>query len=113
MKAPSRQVPAREAQLFAALGDSTRLQLIDRLGTGETNSISTLSKGLKLSRQGVTKHLQVLENAGVVKSRRVGRELRFALQPEALTPLQEYLDLVSSQWDDAVERLRSFVEDTE
>lgn len=100
-----------KAQLFAALGDSTRLQLIDRLGSGKHNSIAGLGGGMKLSRQGVTKHLRVLESAGVVKSVRVGRELHFLLVPEALTPLQEYLEIVSAQWDDAIERLRSFVEE--
>lgn len=100
-----------EAQLFAALGDNTRLQLIDRLGAGKHSSISGLSSGLKLSRQGVTKHLRVLENAGIVTSTQVGRELHFLLMPEALTPLQEYLEVVSTQWDEAIERLRSFVEE--
>ncbi|PCI74834.1 MAG: transcriptional regulator [SAR86 cluster bacterium] len=111
LKAKKDHPTSKEAQLFAALGDNTRLQLINRLGGGERNSISGLSAGMKLSRQGVTKHLRVLENAGVVKSTRVGRELHFSLQPEALTPLQEYLDLVSTQWDDAIERLRSLVEE--
>lgn len=99
-----------KAQLFAALGDSTRLQLIDRLGGEKHSSISQLSSGIELSRQGVTKHLRVLENAGLVQSERVGRELHFQLVPEALTPLQEHLELVSAQWDDTLQRLRSFVE---
>ena len=115
LKAKQQASTINQAQLFAALGDNTRLQLIDRLGAGtgkaKSNSISELSSGMKLSRQGVTKHLRVLENAGIVKSTRVGRELHFLLVPEALTPLQEYLDIVSAQWDDAIERLRSFVED--
>jgi DNA-binding transcriptional ArsR family regulator len=115
LKAEKQSNTASEAQLFAALGDSTRLQLINRLGEGKGkdkhNSISGLSSGMKLSRQGVTKHLRVLENAGIVKSTRVGRELHFHLVPETLTPLQEYLELISSQWDDAIERLRSLVEE--
>ena len=110
LKAEKRSNTASEAQLFAALGDSTRLQLINRLGENKGkekyDSISGLSSGMKLSRQGVTKHLRVLENAGIVKSTRVGREQHFHLVPETLTPLQEYLELISSQWDDALERLR-------
>ncbi len=101
---------AGKAQLFAALGDSTRLQLIDRLGSGRYNSITELSSGIDLSRQGVTKHLRVLENAGLVKSARAGRELHFLLVPEALTPLQKHLEIVSTQWDEAIGRLRAFVE---
>jgi len=99
LKAENQPSTANEARLFAALDDNTRLQLISRLGEGKGkhNSISGLSSGMKLSRQGVTKHLRVLENTGIVKSTRVGRELHFLLAPEALTPLQEYLELISSQ----------------
>lgn len=100
----------RPAELFAALGDPTRLELVHRLGRAERNSISSLSAGMKLSRQGVTKHLRVLENAGIVESNRVGREIQFLLKPESLTPVQEYLQLVSSQWDAAILRLQTFVE---
>ncbi len=95
------------AELFAALGDDTRLTLVERLGNGEHNSISSLSTGMKLSRQGVTKHLRVLENAGIVESTRVGREIQFTLKPASVTPLQEYLKLVSSQWDATLSRLQS------
>ncbi|GJM14367.1 MAG: transcriptional regulator [Pseudohongiella sp.] len=99
------------AQLFAALGDSTRLQLVNRLKDGQHNSISSLSAGMKLSRQGVSKHLRVLEKVGIVESTRVGREIQFALKPESFTPLQSYLELVSLQWDQAIERLQTLVEE--
>lgn len=112
LKAEPQVNTEHDALLFAALGDATRLQLINRLGQCKANhnSIAKLSSGMELSRQGVTKHLRVLENAGIVKSARVGRELHFLLLPQALTPLKEYLELVSTQWDDAIERLRSYVE---
>lgn len=111
LKAKQQSNSANNARLFAALGDNTRLQLIDRLDSGKPNSISTLNAGLKLSRQGLTKHLHVLEAAGIVKSQKVGRELQFLLKPEALIPLHSYLELYSEQWDDAMTRLRTFVED--
>ena len=112
MSKAEQAIPAqRKAQLFAALGDSKRLELIERMGSGGKNSIVELSTGMGLSRQGVTKHLRVLELAGIVKSTRVGRELHFLLTPAALTPLQEYLKLVSERWDDTIERLRAFVEE--
>lgn len=98
------------AELFAALGDDTRLQLVRRLSSGQQNSIAKLSAGMKLSRQGVTKHLRVLESVGIVDSVRAGREIQFSLKPEALTPMQEYLRRVSVQWDEAIQRLQSFVE---
>ncbi len=108
LKAEEKQEQASAA--FAALGDSTRLQLLTRLGSDSNNSISELSSGLQLSRQGVTKHLRVLEDAGIVVSHRVGRETQFTLVPESLAQLQTYLESVSSQWDDAIDRLQAFVE---
>jgi len=102
--------PPPAAALFAALGDDTRLQLVNRLGDGQQTSISSLSAGMKLSRQGVTKHLRVLENVGIVESTRVGREIQFVLNPASLTPLEDYLKLVSAQWDEAIARLQVFVE---
>ncbi|MEX0963527.1 MAG: metalloregulator ArsR/SmtB family transcription factor [Pseudohongiellaceae bacterium] len=110
LKARSPYTTSEPAELFAALGDSTRLQLLNRLGSGQHNSISSLSTGMHLSRQGITKHLRVLEQVGIVESTRVGREMQFSLRPESLNPLQEYLSRVSTQWDEALERLQSFVE---
>lgn len=108
----SKQIDAAEsAPIFAALGDATRLELIARLGDGRPRSIVQLSSGLALTRQGVTKHLQVLEQAGVVSRRRVGRESRFAIQPRPIEQARDYLDRASAQWDDAIERLRAAVEE--
>ena len=98
------------APVFAALGDATRLELIARLGDGQAHSISQLTAGLDLTRQGVTKHLRVLERAGIVRSRRVGRESRFVYVPAPIEEARSYLDTVSRQWDDALSRLKAFVE---
>jgi DNA-binding transcriptional ArsR family regulator len=86
------------ASLFAALGDATRLSVLARLCGGEPQSIARLTAGTKLTRQAVTKHLRVLENAGVVRSARVGRESRFALDPQPIEEARAYLDQVSRQW---------------
>ncbi|MDB5775769.1 MAG: winged helix-turn-helix transcriptional regulator [Herbaspirillum sp.] len=99
------------APLFAALGDRTRLSLLNRLSDGRTRSIAGLSADTRLTRQAITKHLRVLENAGLVSSHRVGRESRFTLRPEPIAEVRAYLDGVSQQWDAALSRLRSFVED--
>jgi DNA-binding transcriptional ArsR family regulator len=96
--------------VFAALGDRTRLSLLERLSDGRPRSISALSTDGALTRQAVTKHLHVLEKAGLVDSVRVGRESRFAYRPEAVMQAQAYLETVSAQWDDALLRLRAFVE---
>ena len=101
----------RAAPVFAALGDGTRLSLLMTLSHGETRSIASLSADTRLTRQAVTKHLRVLESVGLVRSRRVGRESRFSYRPEPVAEARAYLDRVAAQWDDALSRLRAFVED--
>lgn len=98
------------APVFAALGCVTRLELVSRLVDGEEHSITSLTEGLDLTRQAVTKHLQVLQHAGLVDSRRVGRESRFTIQPGPITQARDYLTRVSDQWDEAIGRLRAAVE---
>jgi DNA-binding transcriptional ArsR family regulator len=98
------------AAVFAALGDETRLALMAKLATGRPYSISQLTKGSRLSRQAIRKHLRVLERAGMVQGVRRGREHRFVFDPRPIEGIREYLDLVSEQWDQALGRLKSFVE---
>jgi DNA-binding transcriptional ArsR family regulator len=95
------------ASVFAALGDETRLSVLAKLSRGEPQSIARLTVGTKLTRQAVTKHLRVLEGAGVVRSVRVGRESLFELEPQPIEEVRQYLDEVSRQWDDALARLKS------
>jgi DNA-binding transcriptional ArsR family regulator len=99
------------AAVFAALGDETRLSVLGRLANGHAQSISHLTAGTRLTRQAVTKHLRVLEGAGIVRSARVGRESLFALEPKSIDDVRAYLDRVSRQWDDALARLKALVED--
>jgi DNA-binding transcriptional ArsR family regulator len=106
----------RHATVFAALGDETRLALVARLSDGRPASISQLTeaqaaRGSKLTRQAITKHLRVLERARIVHGVRAGRESLFELDPKPIEELKEYLELVSRQWDEALGRLRSFVEE--
>jgi DNA-binding transcriptional ArsR family regulator len=101
---------ADPAPIFAALGDQTRLSLLAKLCDGQSRSIAKLSADTRLTRQAITKHLRVLEQAGLVSSRRIGRESQFAFRPEPITELRSYLDSVSRQWDGALARLRAFVE---
>jgi DNA-binding transcriptional ArsR family regulator len=99
------------APLFAALGDETRLRLIMRLSSGGPGSITHLSEKSAVSRQAITKHLHVLSDAGLVRSSRRGRERVWALEPKRLADAHQYLDRISQQWDEALERLRRFVEE--
>ncbi len=98
------------APVFAALGSVTRLELLSRLSDGGEYSIAELTDGLALTRQAITKHLQVLQRAGIVNSRRVGRESRFTIQSGPITQAKDYLTRVSDQWDKSIARLRATVE---
>jgi DNA-binding transcriptional ArsR family regulator len=105
--------PARvrdAAPLFAALGDETRLRLLLRLSSGGPRSISRLSAKSRVSRQAITKHLEVLSHAGLVRSSRRGRERIWQLEPERLADAREYLQGISRLWDDALGRLKGFLE---
>lgn len=104
-------LPAEAAPMFAALGDPTRLFLLSRLRDGKPRSIVQLAGGLPLTRQGVSKHLRVLEQAGMVTSQRVGRESRFVLDHAGIAGARDYLERASRQWDKAVARLKALVED--
>jgi DNA-binding transcriptional ArsR family regulator len=98
------------APLFAALGDETRLKLLVRLSTSGPESISRLSAKTPVSRQAVTKHLDVLSRAGLIRGSRRGRERIWEVEPKRLADARLYLDRISRQWDDALDRLRRFVE---
>ena len=98
------------AALFAALGDETRLSLITALSAGEPRSIAQLTGGSRMTRQAITKHLRVLECAGIVHSTRAGRESRFGFDPAPVNELREYLSRVSGQWDQVLARLKVLVE---
>ena len=98
------------APLFAALGDETRLRLLVRLSSGGPGSIARLRATSQVSRQAITKHLEVLSEAGLVRSSRRGRERIWELEPKRLGDAHAYLDRISRQWDDALDRLKKFVE---
>jgi DNA-binding transcriptional ArsR family regulator len=98
------------APVFAALGDETRLRLVSRLCSGGPASIARLTAGSSVTRQAITKHLHVLAGAGLVRSARRGRERVWELRPRQLEQARESLDAISRQWDEALDRLKAFVE---
>ena len=102
--------PAPEV-LFAALGDATRLAMVARLSSGQPYSISQLTEGSHLTRQAITKHLRVLARAGMVRCTQAGREMLYEFQPRPIVEMHAYLEQVSHQWDQALARLKVFVED--
>jgi len=104
--------PAVSAQLFAGLADETRWRLVFRLCDAGPMSITRLTKGSHVTRQAVTKHLRVMEGSGLVRSARRGRETIWQLDRRRLDDARRYLDAISQQWDDALARLRRFVEES-
>ncbi|MGH7131722.1 MAG: ArsR/SmtB family transcription factor [Phycisphaerales bacterium] len=103
-------VMSRQAGVFAALGDETRLSLLTALGRSGDLSISRLSEGRSVTRQAITKHLRIMTRAGLVRGVRRGREVRYILQPSSLALARQSLDRISAQWDAALMRLKDSIE---
>ncbi len=99
------------APILAALGDESRLQIVRKLCHGGPLSITKLAEGADISRQAVTKHLHALHKAGLVRSERRSRERIWRLEPKRIERVRRYLAQISEQWDDAISRLRSAVEE--
>jgi len=103
-------VSAADAPVFAALGDETRLRLVSRLCRDGPASIARLTAGFPITRQAITKHLRVMEEAGLVRSTPHGRELVWELQQQRLADARRQLETISAQWDETLDRLKGFVE---
>jgi len=99
------------APIFAALGDETRLRLISRLCDEGPLSITKLSVGFDVTRQAITKHLYTMADAGLLRSRREGRESLWEVRPERLEDARHSLELISKQWDHSLARLKKLVEE--
>ncbi len=97
-------------EIYQALGDPTRLELVERLGSRGEVSTGELVSGLGMSRQAATKHLLVLEQAGLVKSRTEGRTVYRELQVRTLEDAGDWLKLRAKAWDRKLEALAKFVE---
>jgi DNA-binding transcriptional ArsR family regulator len=108
--AKARAELAASASIFAALGDETRLRLVSRLSGEGPMSIARLADGFAITRQAITKHLRVMENAGLVRSEQSGRESVWQLEQKRLADARRHLQLISAQWDETLGRLKTFVE---
>jgi DNA-binding transcriptional ArsR family regulator len=104
------ETAAASALVFAALGDEQRLRLVTRLSEEGPLSIADLSAEASVTRQAVTKHLHVLEEAGLVRGSREGRLRIWSLERKRLQKAQEHLQAISRHWDNALDRLKNFVE---
>ncbi|OBI28291.1 transcriptional regulator [Mycobacterium sp. E1386] len=99
------------APLFDALGDPNRLRIIVRLCDLGPSSTSQLTGAIPVTRQAASKHLQLLESAGLVISSKRGRERVWTVRTAPLAQASDYLTALSRRWDAAVDRLRAYVED--
>jgi DNA-binding transcriptional ArsR family regulator len=103
---------AYTAPVFAALGDPCRLSIIERLCENGPLATAMLNDGEKnVSRQGLTKHLRVLEGVGLIDSFRVGRDRHWQMRSEQLAAVSAYLDEVKMEWEARLKRLKSLVEE--
>ena len=110
MPSARRRTAVDPSRVFFALGEPTRLQLVRRLVEEAPLSVTQLGAELPLTRQGVTKHLRVLEDAGVVVARKEGRERLYLLHPAAVEEARRTLDGIAAGWDGALARLKRRVE---
>jgi DNA-binding transcriptional ArsR family regulator len=112
MPAPGKARPLGKcAAIFAALGDETRLRLVAALCAGSALSITKLTAGSAITRQAVTKQLQVLADAGLVRDVKLGRERLWQFEPGKLDAARAALESISRQWDVALARLKARLEE--
>jgi DNA-binding transcriptional ArsR family regulator len=104
------RAPQTCAPIFAALGDEMRLRLVAALCVGGAMSITQLTSGTHLSRQAITKHLDVLGAAGLVRDSKVGRERLWEFDPAQLIEARRALEAIARQWDHALGKLKAAVE---
>src|SRR5258708_31987180 len=100
-----------EAKLFRALGDPTRLEMVRRLSVGEVHTITSVLSGLKISRQGARKHLQILADAKVITLEPKGRDTSIRLKRDTLEHGKSFIAELERRWDKRLEALRQFVDD--
>jgi DNA-binding transcriptional ArsR family regulator len=97
--------------IFTALADPMRRQLLMNLAENSPRTATQLAEIFPITRQGVLKHLNILEAAGLVAVRQQGREKRYRLTPERLSELEQWIAEIEAKWDARLLRLKSFIED--
>ena len=86
-------------QLWAALAEPTRQQLLDLIIAAGDTTATALARDLPITRQGVAKHLAVLERAGLIQASRSGREVRFTVRRDRLDQASRHMAQVLAKWD--------------
>ena len=99
------------ATLFRALGDPNRLEMVRRLASGESYTITTVTRGLAITRQGARKHLQLLADASVISLHKKGRDTEVRLLRDTLDKGKAFIEELEQKWDMRLEALKRFVEE--
>jgi DNA-binding transcriptional ArsR family regulator len=98
------------AELFRALGDPTRIEIVRRLSSGAPHTISSVSSGLEISRQGVRKHIQILADAKIIRLETKGRDTVVSLDLKELDRGKVFIAELEFRWDKRLQGLRRVVE---
>ena len=101
---------ADQEQLWAALGEPSRLRLLNVLLDRGDATPTMLAQELPLTRQAVSKHLVVLGRVGLVSGRRQGREVRYAVDPDRLAEAARTMSALAAQWDRRLARIKAIAE---
>ena len=96
--------------IFGALADPVRRTLVEELIAEPRRTPTSLAAGLPITRQAVAKHLATLTGAGIVQSSRAGREVRYEVTPDRLTPALEWIGTVGAEWDERLKKLSRLLE---
>lgn len=99
--------------VFAALADPNRRIVLERLALAGEGTATTLAEELPISRQAVVKHLAQLHRARLVQSRRLGREVRYSVQPARLAATAQQIEAIAAGWDSTLAALKRIAEATE
>ena len=107
----SKQTYEHEQSLFAALADPIRRGLLVNLAEHSPRTATQLAQEYPITRQGILKHLTILEDAGLVAVHQAGREKRYTLTPEPLQELDQWIEDIGAKWDERLLRLKTWLED--
>ena len=99
-----------QQSLFAALADPVRRSLLVNLAEHSPKTATQLAQEYPITRQGILKHLTILEDAGLVAVHQAGREKRYTLTPEPLEELEQWIEDIGAKWDERLLRLKTWLE---
>ncbi len=102
-----------EQRVFVALSDPTRRLVIEKLSAGGTTTATELAEGLPISRQGISKHLKILEEANLVTARQRGRERLYSLSPQPLNEAVGWVTAVNDRWSRRLAALEDYLAEDE